>query len=198
MSVSVHVCPLLSAHVCLCPFMSVPVRSCQFISVSACDCPCFSICFSFCPFLCPFLCFVLKWFWYFCYYPHTLRDSMSPMWFWIGQFRSSPINMKTSGNCFCRDSLKWQIQWDYWSNRWVSWLSALATLHPVIRNWTVALNIDTGTLIKSVIIYWSARNHPRLLSQKSWHLGIQNGLFHASFTKFTGPAKLFLNNIYFI
>ena len=70
----VSFCPFLSVSVCFCPFLSVSVCLCLFLSVPVCFCPFLSFSVCFCQFL-------SAWglFWYWCYYPHKSRDSVSPV-----------------------------------------------------------------------------------------------------------------------
>ena len=72
--VSVNFCLFLCVSVCFCPFLSVSVSFCQFRLVSVCFCPFLFVAVHFCPYLS-----VQVYFWHRRYYPHTSRDSVSPV-----------------------------------------------------------------------------------------------------------------------
>ena len=72
--VSVNFCLFMCVSVCFCPFLSVSVSFCQFRLVSVCFCPFLFVAVHFCPYLS-----VQVYFWHRRYYPHTSRDSVSPV-----------------------------------------------------------------------------------------------------------------------
>ena len=56
----------------------------------------------------------------------------------------------------------WGRRWTVKFSLWIRPTPSLA-LGPLFSSWM------------EFAIHWNPRNHPKLLSQKSWHLGIQNG-----------------------
>ena len=81
---SMRFCQFRSVSVCFCPFLSVSVQFTLVHSVSVCFCPFLYVSVRFCLFLSvsvSFCRFLSIWVFvgYWCYYPHTSRDSVSPV-----------------------------------------------------------------------------------------------------------------------